>query len=85
MLWLIQELMDGGFPGQQEVGKGLPWRAVLQQHGGHQGLSNGLVRHRPSPQERPAVQENGGPAKNRLVGDVRFSFLQQRLARCPAC
>ena len=69
MLWLIEELMDRGFPSQQEVGKGLPRRTVLQQHGGHQGLSNGLVRHRSAPQERPAVQENSGPAKNRLVNE----------------
>lgn len=67
VLWLVEQLMDGGLPGQQEVSQGLAGGAALQQHGGHQGLSDGLVRHGPAPQQRPAVQQDGGPAGGQTV------------------
>lgn len=65
MLRLVEELMDGSLAGQQKVGQGLAWRAVFQQHGGYQGLGNGLVRHSSAPEQRAAVQQNRRPAREK--------------------
>lgn len=43
VVWLVEELLNGQFPGQKEVGEGLARRAVLQEHDGTQGFCHRLV------------------------------------------
>lgn len=62
VVWLVEQLLDGQFPGQQEVGQGLAWGAVLQQHDGTQGFGHRLVRARPAAQQGLALLQDGGSA-----------------------
>lgn len=43
VMWLVEKLLDGQFSGQKEIGEGLAWGAVLQQHDGTQGFGHRLV------------------------------------------
>lgn len=65
MVWLVEKLLDGQFPGQEEVGEGLARRAVLQQHDGTQGFGHRLVRHRLALQQGLALLQDGGSGKGR--------------------
>ena len=63
MMWLVEELLNGQFPGQKEVSEGLAWRAVLQQHDGTQGFCYCLVRHGLALQQGLALLQDGGSGK----------------------
>lgn len=61
MLRLVEQLVNAGLPSQQEVSQGLARWAVLQEHGGHQGLCNGLVWYCTPPQQRLTVEQDSWP------------------------
>lgn len=60
---LVEALLDGQLPGQEEVSEGLAWRAVLQQHDGTQGFRHRLVRHRLALQQGLALLQDGGSGR----------------------
>lgn len=62
VVWLVEQLLDGQFPGQQEISQGLAWGAVLQQHDGTQGFCHCLVRARAAAQQGLALLQDGGSA-----------------------
>lgn len=56
MLGLIEQLLNGCFPSQQEISKRLARGAVFQEHGGDQRFSDRLIRHRSAMQHRLTLQ-----------------------------
>lgn len=70
VVWLVEQLLDGHFPGQQEISQGLPWGAVFQQHDGTQGFCHRLVRARPAAQQGLALLQDGGSAPGTSWGSL---------------
>lgn len=56
MLGLIEQVLNGRFPSQQEISERFARRAVLQKHGGDQRFCDGLIRHCPATQHRLTLQ-----------------------------
>lgn len=63
VVWLVEKLLNGQLPGQKEVGEGLAWRAVLQEHDSTQGFCYCLVRDGLALQQGLALLQDGGSGK----------------------